>query len=197
MEDFIYIVFFVIYIIFAILKKLGEKSAIDKNKTSGPTSKAPSPVKDIFARLEEIKKQQEMAAKQTQQQEPNAAENIERASGEQPAPYSVEARQTHLQAPPEEEPVQTHTNKLNEYASQQNFSYDEMESLEQTLPTAVSHENLSFKEKKESTFQHEPPETDYSYSEFTQVSDLQKAFVWKEVFDKPLLCGSDFLKIKF
>ena len=179
MEDFIYIIFFVIYIIFAILKKVGEKQAIDKNKNAGPAEKKPGPVKDIFARLEEIKRQQEMAAKQTQR-EANAANKMDR-----PAPYAGRSEQKTVPAY-QPEPVPVQSEKLNEYAAQQDFSYDELESLEEPITPLPSLEEIYFDEEVESDFEQETMESHSWSSGVLQDTNLQKAFVWKEIFDKPL-----------
>ncbi len=180
MEDLIYVLFFVIYIVFAILKKVMQKKAIDKNTSPGTSEPAPGPVKGIFARLEEIQRQQEMAARQAAEPQESTQEE------ETPAPYSAPQQQEKMPVPAPE-PVTTYSDELDEYAAQKKFTYDDYESLEQKIPEAVSLSDLSVKKKKGSLIKEEEyyEPAGFGFS-FMEPADLQKAFVWKEVFDKPI-----------
>lgn len=171
MEDFIYVVFFIIYIVFTILKKVGEKKAIEHNKTAPASPPQPKP-KGIFERLEEMKRMQEQAAREIQQ-EKEALPPLSTRPPVQVTPKSVP--------------------RVTEKSLQDKVSYDQVKSLETNVIEPVSLEKLpesikmDVKYYMEKSPEPELEESDFSFGfNFENIENLQQAFVLKEILDSPL-----------
>ncbi len=171
MEDVIYIVLFVIYVIFALLKKGAEKNEGEK-----PAKRKILTPQEVLERIEEIKREQEakaLAREGQQEQElppPPAAEAQSSASDEE--------RPSNIPHPVEyNDPVPKTETK---YDSP--FSYDNMTSLEyyeRESPKAIIKETSP-------DITTAPSEGRNISSFYSANMNLRTIFIWKEILDTPV-----------
>ena len=170
MDNLVYVIFFIIYVVFSILKKAGEKKAIERNKTDPSSPPQPKP-KGIFERLEEIKKIQEQAARELQ-------EKMEPSPSPRPQPVP-------LKSPPVPE--------IKEKKMHETVSYDQVQSLELNTIEALSLENFPESVGMDMTYIVEESiesESEETWSlfdfNFENPQNLQQAFLLKEILDSPV-----------